>query len=60
MFEPRHLVATAVILATAVPVIGVDRIVVTDGEISARSAQPVPYAGGADVAFKSDYFPLER
>ena len=56
MLEPRHLAATAAVLVTALPMIGGDRIVVTDGDIPAASSRPAPQ----DVAFKSDYFPLDK
>jgi len=58
MLEPRLLAATAaVVVAAALPAIGVDRIVVTDGDIPAASAPPAPHD---PMAFKSDYFPLDR
>jgi hypothetical protein len=50
MFRPRHIAVLAAIVA-AVPAIGINRIVVTDGKVAADSSL---------VAFKSDYLPLER
>jgi hypothetical protein len=55
----RKWLLIAGVVAVAVLAIGINRIVVTDGRIDAVVMQP--RANGAQiVAFKSDYFPLER
>ena len=58
MIRPRHALVLAVALvAAAVLSIGINRIVVTDGHVSAAAAH---HAGKVELAFRSDYFPLER
>ena len=58
MIDPRHAVALATaLLAAAVLSIGINRIVVTDGHITASATHST---GKVDLAFKSDYLPLER
>jgi len=55
----RNLLLIAGVLVVAVLAIGVNRIVVTDGRVDAVAT----HARSNDaqvVAFKSDYFPLER
>jgi hypothetical protein len=51
------MVLAAALVAAAPLSIGINRIVVTDGHIAASTAHP---SGNVDLAFKSDYFPLER
>ena len=58
MIRPRHaLVLAAAVFAAAVLAVGINRIVVTDGHVAASAVHP---AGTVELAFKSDYFPLER
>ena len=58
MIHPRHaMVLAAALVAAAFPSIGINRLVVTDGHIAASTAH---LAGNVDLAFKSDYLPLER
>ena len=58
MIHPRHaLVLAAALVAAAVVSIGINRIVVTDGHVAAST---VDSAARVELAFKSDYFPLER
>ena len=54
----RKLLLIAVV-AAAVLAIGINRIVVTDGRIQAVAVDARPNDAQV-VAFKSDYFPLER
>ena len=54
----KLLLIVGVIAAAALP-IGVNRIVVTDGHIAAV-AMKRPAIDAQVVAFKSDYFPLDR
>ena len=54
----KLLVMAGVVVAAAVT-IGINRIVVTDGRIDAVALQAPPI-NAQGVAFKSDYFPLER
>jgi hypothetical protein len=51
----RKLLLMAGVIVAAVLAIGINRIVVTDGRIDAAATQKPRL-----VAFKSDYFPLER
>lgn len=55
----RKLLLMAGVIVAAVLTIGINRIVVTDGHIDAVATQKPPI-GAQVVAFKSDYFPLER
>ena len=58
MIHPRHaLVLAAALVAAAVLSVGINRIVVTDGHVAASTVHP---AGNVELAFKSDYLPLER
>ena len=58
MIHPRHaIVLAAALAAAAVLSIGINRIVVTDGHVAASAAL---LTGKEDLAFKSDYLPLER
>ena len=58
MIHPRHaVVLAAALVAAAVLSIGINRIVVTDGHVAASTAHPT---GKVELAFKSDYLPLER
>ena len=58
MIHPRHaLVLAAALVAAAVLSIGINRIVVTDGRVAASTPHPT---GKVELAFKSDYLPLER
>jgi len=58
VIHPRHALVLAVALvAAAVLSIGINRIVVTDGHVAASTAYPT---GKVELAFKSDYLPLER
>jgi hypothetical protein len=57
MIRPRHVVVLAAVAAAAALPMGINRIVVTDGHVAAAAAHP---AGNVELAFKSDYFPLER
>ncbi|MEA2134784.1 MAG: hypothetical protein QOC68_2693 [Solirubrobacteraceae bacterium] len=58
MFELRRIAKIAVLVTAVVMAIGINRIVVTDGQIGAAAA--TPRHDGVLVAFKSDYFPLEK
>jgi hypothetical protein len=51
------MVLAAALVAAAVLSIGINRIVVTDGHVAASTAN---LTGEVDLAFKSDYLPLER
>jgi len=53
----KLLLMVGVVVAAAVP-IGINRIVVTDGRIAAVALHAPPV--DAQIAFKSDYLPLER
>ena len=55
----RKLLLIAGVVVVAVLAIGINRIVVTDGRIDAVAMQARPIDAQV-VAFKSDYFPLER
>ena len=55
----RKLLLIAGVVVVAVLAIGINRIVVTDGRIDAVAMKAAPIAPQV-VAFKSDYFPLER
>jgi hypothetical protein len=55
----RMLLLTVGVIVAAVLTIGINRIVVTDGHIGAVATQTPPIEAQV-VAFKSDYFPLER
>jgi hypothetical protein len=55
----RKLLLIAGVVVAAVVAIGINRIVVTDGRIDAV-AMKAPPIDAQVVAFKSDYFPLER
>ena len=55
----RKLLLIAGVVVVAVLAIGINRIVVTDGRIDAVAMQAPPIDPQV-VAFKSDYFPLER
>ena len=58
MIHPRRaLVLAAALVAAAVLSIGINRLVVTDGRVSASAVHP---AGEVALAFKSDYLPLDR
>jgi hypothetical protein len=58
VIHPRHaLVLAAALVAAAVLSVGINRIVVTDGHVAASTVHP---AGKVELAFKSDYLPLER
>ena len=58
MIHPRRaMVLAAALVAAAVLSIGINRIVVTDGHVAASTAHPT---GKVELAFKSDYLPLER
>ena len=58
MIHPRHaMVLAAALVAAAVLSIGINRIVVTDGHVAASTAH---LTGKVELAFKSDYLPLER
>jgi hypothetical protein len=58
MLELRRIAKIAVVVTAVVLAIGINRIVVTDGQIGAAAA--TPRHEGVLVAFKSDYFPLEK
>jgi hypothetical protein len=58
MLELRRIANIAVLVTAVVLAIGINRIVVTDGHIGAAAA--TPRHEGVLVAFKSDYFPLEK
>ena len=58
MLEVRRIAKIAVLITAVALAIGINRIVVTDGHIGAAAATP-PH-DGVLVAFKSDYFPLEK
>lgn len=51
------MVLAAALVAAAVLSIGINRIVVTDGHVAASTAH---LTGKVELAFKSDYLPLER
>jgi hypothetical protein len=53
--RPATICAALMCCAALVPVLGINRIVVTDGHVGA-SARSAPVA----TAFKSETFPLER
>ena len=55
----RKLLLIAGVLVVAALAIGINRIVVTDGRIEAVVTHARP-SDAQDVAFKSDYLPLER
>lgn len=55
----RKLLLIAGVVVVAVLAIGINRIVVTDGRIDAVAMKAAPIDAQV-VAFKSDYFPLER
>jgi hypothetical protein len=55
----RKLLLIAGVVVVAVLAIGINRIVVTDGRIDAVAIHARPNDAQV-VAFKSDYFPLER
>jgi hypothetical protein len=58
VIHPRHaLVLAAALIAAAVLAIGINRIVVTDGHVAAST---VHSTGKIELAFKSDYLPLDR
>jgi hypothetical protein len=58
VIHPRNaVVLAAALIAAAVLSIGINRIVVTDGHVTASNAHPT---GKVELAFKSDYLPLER
>ena len=58
MIHPRHaLVLAAALIVAAILSIGINRIVVTDGHVTASTAHST---GKVELAFKSDYLPLER
>jgi hypothetical protein len=50
--------AVIMLCAGAVQLLGIDRIVVTNG--AAIAPPSLALVGDVDVNFKSDYFPLER
>lgn len=57
--SPRDMLRLAVVTLIAVVLaIGINRIVVTDGQIPAAAAPAL--SGSVDIAFKSETFPLER
>ena len=58
MLELRHIAKIAVVVTAVVLAIGINRIVVTDGQIGAAAA--TAQHDGVLTAFKSDYFPLEK
>jgi len=58
MLELRHIAKIAVVVTAVVLAIGINRIVVTDGQIAAAAAPA--QLDGVVIAFKSDYFPLEK
>ena len=59
MLKLRHIAGIAAVVAAAlVLTLGINRIVVTDGQIKATVASA--QLDGVTVAFKSDYLPLER
>jgi hypothetical protein len=53
----RALMPAAALVAAVVLSIGINRIVVTGGRVAASTAH---LTGTVDVAFRSDYLPLER
>jgi len=55
----RKLLLMGGVIVAAAATIGINRIVVTDGRIDAVALQ-APRIDAQFVAFKSDYFPLER
>jgi hypothetical protein len=55
----RTLLLIAGVIVVAVLAMGINRIVVTDGRIDAVAKHGPPNDAEV-VAFKSDYFPLER
>ena len=55
----RKSILIAGVVVTAVLAMGINRIVVTDGRIHAVAMNARPNDAQV-VAFKSDYFPLER
>jgi hypothetical protein len=55
----RKVLLIVIVVAVTVLAIGVNRIVVTAGGIDAIAMHEPPHAVQA-IAFKSDYFPLER
>ena len=55
----RKLLLMVGVIAAAALVMGINRIVVTDGRINPIARQ-APAVDAHVVAFKSDYFPLER
>jgi hypothetical protein len=58
MLELRHVAKIAAVVTAVVLAIGINRIVVTDGQIGTAAA--TAQHDGVLMAFKSDYFPLER
>ena len=58
MANARQIAVIAGVVA-AFLAIGINRIVVTDGNVAAASA-PLQTYDGVAIAFKSDYLPLER
>ena len=58
MLELRRIAQIVVPVTAVVLAIGINRIVVTDGHINAVAV--MPHHEGMLVAFKSDYFPLEK
>lgn len=58
MLALRHIARVAAVVAAVVVIMGINRVVVTDGHIGA-SVGPAQLDGVA-VAFKSDYLPLEK
>jgi len=59
MRELRRIAVIAGVVVVALLAIGINRIVVTDGRIDAVATHAPPNDVQV-VAFKSDYFPLER
>jgi len=59
MRELRRIAVIAGVVVVALLAIGINRIVVTDGRIDAVAMHALPNDAQV-VAFKSDYFPLER
>jgi len=57
MIRPRRVALLAALVVVAALSIGINRIVVTDGHATASAANP---SGNVELAFKSDYLPLER
>jgi hypothetical protein len=58
MLELRHIAKIVAIVTVAVLAIGINRIVVTDGQVRA-AAVTAPH-NSVVIAFKSDYFPLDK